>query len=372
MIESHLEINNKRVRQLLRKMVNIYSPSGKEADIVDFLHNYLKRHGLPVVRQSVDEGRDNLIVEPDDIEAEMVFLGHLDTVEAYDLQTYGYNEVDSEAFGLGTADMKGGCAAMVEAFLTLWENSYVNLPVALALVVGEEESGDGTQKLMREFDFSSAVVGEPTDLLPCLSHYSYLEIQVNTRGNRIHASLAPQSPNPVSSMLHLLLEFIHHFDNNLKDSIYNFRNLVSSQSGFAVPEYCEAWVDLHLPPLTNMGQLTLELEELHEGYLKKHPECNSSIQFNTIHAGYELPKRGYLVKQLRNVYKKHDLPFKPCSFPSHSDANILWASGVRPVIIGPGKLENAHAMNESIELSQVFKSAQIYLDIALESLEFRD
>jgi acetylornithine deacetylase len=61
MIESRPKINEKRTRQLLRKMVNIYSPSGKEADIVDFLHNYLKRHGLPVVRQSVDEGRDNLI-----------------------------------------------------------------------------------------------------------------------------------------------------------------------------------------------------------------------------------------------------------------------------------------------------------------------
>ena len=57
------------------------------------------------------------------------------------------------AAGLGTADMKGGCAAMIETFLTLWENGHTNCPVALALVVGEEDYGDGAQRLVREYNF---------------------------------------------------------------------------------------------------------------------------------------------------------------------------------------------------------------------------
>jgi acetylornithine deacetylase len=359
-------VNPKRIRQLLRKMVNIYSPTGKESDLVDFLHSYFKRHGLPVVRQAVDEDRDNLVVEPDDVEAELVFLGHLDTVEAYDLDMYGYSEEGNEAYGLGTADMKGGCSAMAEAFLTLWENGYSHLPVALALVVGEEESGDGAQKLMREFDFSAAIVGEPTNLVPCLTHYSYLEIQLATRGHRMHASLAPQAPNAVSAMLHLLLDFTQHFDNQLKDAVYNLRDLTSSQSGFAVPDYCEAWIDLHLPALANMGQLTLELEELHDHFSKNHPDSDSSIQFSTIHAGYELPDRGPIVELLKKVYKRHNMPFEPASFPSHSDASILWAAGVKPILLGPGKLEKAHTADESVQLAQVVQTAQLYVDIALD------
>jgi len=366
MTKSHPAVNPKRLRQLLRKMVNIYSPTGKEADLVDFLHSYLKRHGIPVVRQSVDEERDNLIVEPDDIEAELVFFGHLDTVEAYDLELYGYSEDGDEIHGLGTSDMKGGCCAMVEAFLALWENGFIHLPVALALVVGEEEYGDGTQKLMREFDFSVAIVGEPTNQVPCLSHYSYLEIQLTTRGHRMHASLAPQAQNAVSDMLHLLLEFTQHFDSRLEQAVYNLRDLTSSQSGFAVPEFCEAWVDLHLPALANMGQLTVELEELHEAYCRRHPDSDSSIQFNTIHAGYELPDRGPIVNVLKKVYRRHKIPFETGSFPSHSDANILWAAGVKPILLGPGKLEKAHTADESISLSQVVQTAQIYVDIALE------
>jgi acetylornithine deacetylase len=191
MFERKLTTNGRRLQQLLRKMVNIYSPPGKENDLVDFLYSYLKRHGLPVVRQTVDEDRHNLIVEPDDVEAELVLLGHLDTVEAYDLESYEFSLEGDTASGLGTADMKGGCAAMIEAFLTLWENGHTNRPVALALVVGEEDYGDGAQRLVREYDFSAAIVGEPTDLLPCLSHYGYLEIQLTTQG-----TAGPCQPGP--------------------------------------------------------------------------------------------------------------------------------------------------------------------------------
>ena len=360
-----LEPNPKRLQQLLRKMVNIYSPPGKENDLVDFLYSYLKRHGLPVVRQPVNEGRHNLIVEPDDLDAELVFVGHLDTVEAYDLEAYEYNRDGDTLYGLGTADMKGGCAAMVETFLTLWEKGRTDLPVALALVVGEEETGDGAQRLVREYDFSTAVVGEPTDLKPCLSHHGYLEIQFVTRGQRMHASLAPQAPNAATAMLRLLLHFIEHFDREFTAAVYNLRGLTTSQSGFAVPDHCEAWIDLHVPALTNMGQLTFQLEELHAGLRAQAPRDESEIHFNTIHAGYELPPRGPFHELLQAVYRKRRLPFTPDSFPSHSDANTLWAAGIKPVLLGPGELAQAHTPEESVRFSQVQQAAQIYLDLAL-------
>jgi acetylornithine deacetylase len=357
-------INPRRLQQLLRKMVNIYSPTGKEEDLVDFVYNYIKRHGLPVVRQTVSDTRHNLIVEPDDVEAHLLLIGHLDTTEAYDLDTSEYSQENDEVFGLGTADMKSGCAAMVEAFLTLWENGHTHVPVALALVVGEEETGDGAQRLVREYGFSTAIVGEPTDLRPCLSHYGYLETQLITRGRRVHASLA-QGPNAATAMLHLLLDFIQHLDQKLSDAVYNLRDLTSSRSGFAAPDYCEAWIDLHLPALSDMGRLTYELEELHATYAKAHPESESSIHFSTIHSGYELPPRGPLLEMLKKVYRHHKLPFEPGSFPSHSDASILWAAGIKPILLGPGKLEKAHTAEESVHFPQVLQAAQIYVDLAI-------
>lgn len=366
MAEKRLATNPRRLQQLLRKMVNIYSPPGKENDLVDFLYSYLKRHGLPVVRQAVDEDRHNLIVEPDDVEAELVLVGHLDTVEAHDLESYEFSLEGDRAAGLGTADMKGGCAAMIEAFLSLWENGHTNRPVALALVVGEEDYGDGAQRLVREYGFTAAIVGEPTDLLPCLSHYGYLEIQLTTHGQRLHASLAPQANNAATAMLRLLLAYIEYFDRELADGVYNLRDLVSARSGFAVPDHCEAWIDLHLPALTHMGKLTFQLEELHSAYLKANEQIDATIQFNAIHAGYELPQKGQLVELIKTIYKRHRLPFATPSFPSHSDANILWAAGIKPILLGPGRLASAHTADECVSLSQVTLASQIYLDLIID------
>ena len=259
--------------------------------------------------------------------------------------------------------------ASLEYALTLWENGHRNLPVTLALVVGEEETGDGAQRLVREYDFTTAIVGEPTDLAPCLSHYGYLEVQLVTKGLRMHASLAPQAANAVTAMLHLLLEFLQFLDKRLTDAVYNVRDLTSARSGFAVPDYCEAWIDLHLPALSDMGHITYELEELHQAFCKAHPESDSAIHFTTIHNGYELPQKGPMMEVMQEVYQRHGLPMAPGPFPSHSDANILWAAGIKPILLGPGKLEKAHTADESTSFAQVVQAARLYVDLALEAEE---
>ena len=85
-------IKPQRLHRLLKRMIDVYSPSGKEDGLVDYLHGFLKRHGLPVIRQEVDEYRDNLIVSPAGEEAELALVGHLDTVSAYDLDEYGFQD----------------------------------------------------------------------------------------------------------------------------------------------------------------------------------------------------------------------------------------------------------------------------------------
>lgn len=358
-------INPERLRRLFRRMVDIYSPSGKEEDLSAFLYGMMKRNGLPVVRQAVSEDRDNLLVEPDSVDAELVFVGHLDTILAYDLDQYSFRQEDDLVYGLGTADMKGGCAAMVEAWLTLWEKGHYDLPVALALVVGEEETGDGAQRLVRDADFSAAIIGEPTDMQPCLSHFGYLETHLWTEGRLMHASMAPRTRSAVNSMLNLLLRITNHLQEKRPDIIYNIRDLASSRRGFAVPDSCEAWIDLHVPPLTPLGELTVELEELVEAERKSHKSFVGDVDFSTIHAGYSLPEKGALVSTIRQVCEQNQLPFSSGAFPSHSDANVLWQAGIKPIVMGPGLLEDAHTPEEHTSMSQVLKAAQFYVDLAL-------
>ncbi len=358
-------IKTQRLRSLLRRFIDIYSPSGKEEEVLDFLHSYLRRNGLPVISQPLDGSRRNLLIIPEDIEVRFAFIGHVDTVVAYDLDNYGYEEEGDTITGLGAADMKGGCAAMIEAFRAVWESDCSNPPVALALVVGEEEDGDGTQRLVKEYHFPWVLIGEPTNLQPCLSHYGYLEAQITTRGTRMHASLANLGQNPIDSMLRLLLKISHYIETQRPEMVYNIRELSSSQAGFAVPERCDAWLDLHLPPTAAIGEITLELEQILIQERQENTNFDGALRFATIHAGYELPEKWPMVEALKKVFVKNSLPWAPQAFRSHSDANLLWAAGMKPIILGSGQLEKAHAPDESVSFSEVVQAAQLYLDLML-------
>jgi len=132
-----------------------------------------------------------------------------------------------------------------------------------------------------------------------------------------------------------------------------------------VPDTCEAWLDLHLPPDSRVDVLKAELEQLVEEVDEGNQSLDTYIRFESTQSGYRISPKRPLVKKLKEVYKKLSLPWEPQDFRSHSDGNVLWASGVDPVILGPGRLETAHTPEESVDFRQVIQAAQLYLNFAL-------
>lgn len=360
------EVRPERLRTLLREMVDIYSPSGKEEEILEFCADYLSRAGLKVVKQAVDENRYNIVVLPPRTdEVDVCFIGHLDTVSAYDLDDLGFSEEEDTAYGLGCSDMKAGCAAMIEAFTVLGERKGKFPSVGLALVVGEEEESDGAKTLVREYRFPWAVVGEPTNMTPCLGHYGYLEVLLRTRGKRAHSSMPELGKNAIENMLKLLLQVTGYATSANSGLVYNIRELSGFPGGFVVPDTCEAWLDLHLPPDSRMDVLKAELEELVEQAGQTIPGLDAYIRFENTHPGYRISQERPLVRKLRDVCESMKIPWETQDFRSHSDGNVLWGAGVDPIIMGPGRLETAHTPEESVNLSQVVQASQLYLNFAL-------
>ena len=358
------KINEKRLKSLFRDLVDIYSPFGKEEQVVDYLHKYLADAGFRVERQQVQGNRHNLIVAPKKQEqGGVVFLGHVDTVDAYDFEDYGWREKGDRIFGLGTADMKGGCAAMIEAMTIAAENSGQQPAAALALVVGEEEEGDGTARLLEDYFFPWAVIAEPTSLRPCLGHFGYMEVLLRTSGKRRHASLASRKENAVEVLLEGLIEIGRTVGERRPEVVYNIRDLFSARAGFAVADRCEAWLDIHMPPASPAGEIAVELEEVFLGPPEKTSDIRKTFRIATNDAGYELPARGPLVEALREVFARMSVAWKPDVFRSHSDANQMWAAGVKPILLGPGRLEMAHSPEESVSFSSVCRAANIYANV---------
>jgi acetylornithine deacetylase len=356
-------IKTRRLKTLLHELIDIYSPSGKEKEILDYLKVYLKQYDLPVVSQKVDDERYNILIIPPGKSPQVVFVGHVDTVAAFDLDKYKFRQSKDVIYGLGAADMKAGCAAMIEAFVSFYHTYGQTLPAAMALVVGEEETADGIETMLKEHHFTWAVVGEPTNLKPCLEHYGYLELEFSTQGQRRHASLAKPHHNAIIAMLKILLNLSNYLDSQRSDFIYNIRDMHSADAGFTVPDRCLSSLDIHIPPHISMDQVVSELEGVIHSALAGKKKGKESICFATVNSGYKLPKEGILPKALKEVYRKLRLAFKPTAFPSHSDANLLWEAGIKPVLLGPGQLAKAHIENESILFTQVVEAGKIYFEL---------
>ncbi len=365
-------IDPSRLRKTFLDLLDIYSPSGKEEDIQLYLEDVLTRAGFHVERQEVEEDRYNLRVTMGPEEPWLYMVGHVDTVPAWDLDSFGPLEEDGVIRGLGSADMKGGCAAMVEAWLALAEalEPAARPSVGLLLVVGEEENGDGSAMFLNSCRPSWVVIGEPTCLAAGFAHYGYLEAGFVTRGLRSHSSLPELGHNAVESMLRVLLLLGNDplFDRAKTEIVYSIREMRSSRAGFVVPDRCKAWIDLHLPPENDPLILQDAIRRIVTDGGRIIPGLDLDVTFDFASPGYNLGIDNRLAEVLREVYPDLGLSLQMEPFRSHSDGNLFFAAGVKPLILGPGSLETAHTPDERVVFEEVSSAARIYAALCLVSL----
>jgi acetylornithine deacetylase len=363
------KVNPARLHKLLLDLLDIYSPSGKEEDIQLYLEELLIRAGFAVERQEVTDERYNLRVTMGKGEPQLYLVGHVDTVPAWDLEELGAQEEEGIIRGLGSADMKGGCAAMVEAWLALADALAPGElpPVGLLMVVGEEENGDGSAAFLESCQPPWAIIGEPTGLAACFAHFGYLEAAFVTSGRRSHSSLPELGHNAVESMLRVLLHLGKHplFDRQKSEIIYSIREMSSSRAGFVVPDRCEALIDLHLPPGREPVAIEEEIRRIIAGVGQYIPDLDLDIAFAFASSGYDLGTENRVARVLRETYSALGLRLRMDTFRSHSDGNLFSAAGTKPLILGPGSLESAHTSDEQVIFAEVSAAARIYAELCL-------
>ena len=320
-------------------------------------------------RQEVEEERFNLVARMGPEPPRLYLVGHVDTVAAWDIDDYAAKEEWGVVRGLGSADMKGGCAAMVETWLALARLPAAERPsVGLLLVVGEEENGDGSARFLEQECPAWVVIGEPTSLLPAFSHFGYMEIALTTQGRRIHSSLPELGHNAIESMLRVLLQIEQAplFDNTEEPKlIYSIREMSSSRAGFVVPDRCEAMIDLHLSPDTDPARIRQELEKILVKTRRLIKGLQLEVSFDFESGGYQLDRSNPLSVTLEEVFPRLNLPLEFVPFRSHSDGNLFFQAGSKPLILGPGSLETAHTAEEQTSLAEVEAAARVYAALAL-------
>jgi acetylornithine deacetylase len=184
--------------ELAVALMRIDSTTGREGDVVRFVHRRLEERGWRVRRIPVTEGRDDVLATW--AEEPLVTLStHLDTVPPYIPP-----RVDGRRlWGRGSCDAKGIAAAMWCAAERLRARG---VPVALLFVVGEEVSHDGAHAAnLVETSSRVLINGEPTESTLAVGTKGGLRATVRVRGEAAHSAY----PHLGRSAIHQLLDMLH-------------------------------------------------------------------------------------------------------------------------------------------------------------------
>lgn len=367
-------IDEQRLVQTLEEAVARYSPSFAEQPATEAFAETLESGGLTFERQVVGDppdsddeyARENLLVRVGPQPPALLWVGHVDTVATTVGEIPPSRHANGKLFGLGTADMKSGCAAAVEAALALVA---ADVPLArglcVALVVGEEEEGDGAHALLDEVRAPLAIVGEPTGLAACRSHFGYMECLLRSSGRRAHAALPELGGNAIHAMLSWLTRVLEEAPrrNTRGATIFNPREIRGGTPMFAVPEACVASLDVHFAPGVDPRRILDVVAAARDTTADDHSACQLELVQSFLAPGYGIPADEPLVAPVEQAYTALGWPYRTASFRSHSDASTLYEAGVVPVVLGPGRLELAHTPDEHVELAEVVRAAHLYAAI---------
>lgn len=189
---------------LHKSLVDFNSTTGSEADVGEFLIDYMTEKGFVAERQTLPSSNDsavrfNVVAWPASRQSnssKVVVTSHIDTVPPYiPYSRTGPEPPTAETViaGRGTVDAKGSVAAQVIALLDLLSTGEVTSEdVMLVYVVGEERTGDGmiyfSNVTSQQPDPpKAAIFGEPTEGLLACGHKGGLACTVTAHGRSGHS-----------------------------------------------------------------------------------------------------------------------------------------------------------------------------------------
>lgn len=188
------------VFDLTRKLIDIPSVTGDEANVGKFLADYLESLGYQVERQLVADGRFNVIATTRDT-PRVVLSTHMDTVPPY----IESSEDEEKIHGRGACDAKGIIAAQIVAAERLRAEGVQG--IGLLFTVDEETGSAGARVAntgKRAGQTHYMINGEPTDNKLAIATKGSLRFVLTTEGRAAHSAYPEHGESAIEKLLDVL------------------------------------------------------------------------------------------------------------------------------------------------------------------------
>jgi len=303
----------------------------------------------------------------------LVLAGHTDTVPCdpalWSSDPFRLSERDGRFYGLGTADMKGFFALVLEALRDL-DLSRLQRPLVILATADEESSMCGAQALVaagRRLG-RHALIGEPTGLRPVRMHKGIAMEAVRITGRSGHSSDPALGNSALEGMYRVLGEILrwrtelqaHHHNSAFKVPVptLNLGHIQGGDNPNRICGHCELHIDLRPLPGMDLDALRGELEQRLRGVLAGTGLGLELVRLFEGIPAMETPASAPIV-QAAEALTGH--PAEAVAFGT--EAPYFDRLGMQTLILGPGDIDQAHQPDEFLALARIPPYVRLIRDL---------
>jgi len=280
----------------------------------------------------------------------VLFNGHLDTVPFGGNWTVDHGTRRGDRlYGRGTADMKAGCVAAIFAAKKLLED---DVPFSFLFTTDEETTMNAAKALAATAivrDAAAIVVGEPSNLGVFTSEKGVYWFDAIAKGKGAHGSLPHLGDNAILKLRPLLDAVAPYAKPRrpLEDLTINIGKMYGGTKANVVADACCVELDVRYPPSMRPSQVVTLVRKLAGRNLcliERHHVPAAAVDSKSPH-----------VTTLRRIAGTES------GKVTYATEMAFYAQrNPRTVICGPGDPVRIHVPDESVELSEVRRAADIY------------
>ncbi len=366
------------IKQSFSELIATPSISALEAEldmsnqgVVTLLSQWLSDLGFECQIQAVADtrGKHNLLAKIGQGRGGLLLAGHTDTVPfdegRWSQDPFTLTEKDNRWYGLGTCDMKGFFALVIEAVRQMPTQDFIR-PLYILASADEETTMNGAKAFAQSKAIAPeyALIGEPTGLKPVYMHKGHLAQGIRITGRSGHSSDPDKGLNAIEIMHQVigqLLKLKQHLADNYREEAFsvpyptmNFGHIHGGDAANRICGCCDLHLDIRpLPglPLEVLEQLLIqylaELSQRYPGAINISQLYPGSQPF----AGQADNQWSQLVAQLSNT--------APEVVNYATEAPYIQQLGCQTLVWGPGSIEQAHQPDEYLDTAYINKTVDL-------------
>ena len=335
-----------------------------EGDCARALASVLDDWGFAVEVMEGAPGRPNVVARlgPKDTST-LMLNGHLDVVgvEGMTHDPFAAEVRDDRIYGRGSADMKGGLAAICAAALA-GVKSGAKRQILVAAVVDEEYESLGMRALLASgVRADAAIITEPTRLAICPAHRGFAWLDVSLRGRAAHGSRYDIGVDAITHAGLLLAELDKVEQTRESGPLHPLlgrgslhASMIHGGVGMSTyPEQCDLAIERRMLPGESIEKALGEITGACERVKARRADFDARVTLRTAQLPSDVSPDAPIVRRLRGALERENMPVRIEGLSAWTDAALLNEAGIPAICFGPGDIGLAHAAEEFVPVVEI-------------------